>query len=319
MAAPAHVSSRATTPTLSVVEQKLAQFFGAEAALLLPSGYVANLCVFSALPQRGDVVYYDASIHASVKDGLRLSQAQFFSFKHQNTQDLEDKLRRRSGAKTTYVAVEAVYSMSGEKCDVETMRSLCQKHGAHLLVDEAHSSGYLNEGKGLCRDDLSVPVRVHTFGKAWGVQGACLLGSQWLKECMINFARPFIYSTAMTPYQVAAVESTLSREPHNRKLRATLSGNIRHFKKELEQKAWGHQFLPSETPIQYLRVGDAKTCRELSEKLQQENMLVLPILSPTVPLGEEGLRVSLHAFNSQDDISQLVSVLEETLEEPRVV
>ncbi|MCY4419579.1 MAG: pyridoxal phosphate-dependent aminotransferase family protein [Cytophagales bacterium] len=299
---------------LHEVESKLACFFGKESALLFPSGYVANLSLFSSLPGLHDLVLYDAQIHTSVKDGARMGHARRRSFKHLDIGDLEKKLETLNPSHSfgCYVGIEAIYSMTGEFCPFPSKwLSVCERYGACLIVDEAHSSGWVEGGRGLFHDQ-NVPIVLHTFGKAWGVQGACILGSKELKEYLINFARPLIYSTALTPYQVLCIELALSRGVQNGSLIRALEKNIRFF--QTEAARYPHlKWIAQNSPIQMLSIDSVSLCHQIAAALYEKGFAVQAIFSPTVPVGQEGLRISLHAFNKKEDIARLLFEIEKMI------
>lgn len=177
------------------LEKEIAGYHQTANGLLFSTGYAANTALFSCLPQKGDTVIYDACIHASVIDGVRLSFAQRLKFRHNDLEDLEQKIKQSTGI--CYVAVESIYSMDGDFADLRSISKLCQQYGANLIVDEAHSFGVTGTGM---VDTLKIQhlvfARIITFGKALGLHGAIILGADLLRDYLINFARPFIYSTA---------------------------------------------------------------------------------------------------------------------------
>ncbi len=291
-----------------ITENFLAEFFHAEAALVFNSGYDANLGLFSSVPQRGDTVLYDELIHASVRDGIRLSHAKSFSFRHNDLADLEQKILKAEG--TVFVAVESLYSMDGDLSPLAEIASICKEHQALLIVDEAHSGGIFgDQGKGLC-EELSLTnqvfARVITFGKAYGTHGATILGSQELTAYLINFARSFIYTTALPPYQYVVIRSQvkLGEADENR---ARLQENIAYFREMLKDKI--SLLSDPRSPIQIISVSGIEKAQKLAFSLQKSNFAVKAILSPTVPEGQERLRICLHAFNTKDEIRTFVKLL----------
>ncbi len=288
------------------LETFLADFHQAEAALLFNSGYDANLGLFSSLPGRNDTVIYDESIHASVKDGIRLSPAQKVAFRHNDTVHLEEKLKSAKG--NVFVAIEAVYSMDGDQAPMREIADMCQKYTAHLIVDEAHSNGIFGiDGKGLTIEagikEKTFAV-VYTFGKALGCHGAAVCGSQLLKDFLINFARSFIYTTAMPLHSIQNIYSAYTYLPFAIKEREKLFHNIGIFKKSIFNQ------IPiqntSQTPIQFVSCHGNQEALKLSKKLQEAGFDVRPILSPTVPLGKERIRICLHAFNEEEQIQSMI-------------
>ena len=190
------------------VEQKLASIFKSESALIFNSGYAANQAVLSSIPQKGDTILYDELAHACIRDGARLSLASRFPFLHNNLNDLEDRLKRAQG--NIYIAVESIYSMDGDICPLAELIELAEKYSATIILDEAHSTGVLGEnGSGFAVSnelEKKIPIRVYTFGKAMGVHGACVAGSKTLADYLINFARPFIFTTALSPHSISSID-----------------------------------------------------------------------------------------------------------------
>jgi 8-amino-7-oxononanoate synthase len=291
--------------TVEDVESKLASHFQSEAALIFNSGYDANVGLFSSLPQKGDTILYDELVHASVRDGIRLSFANAFSFKHNDPADLEKKLQKSRG--TTFVAVESLYSMDGDIAPLVELNALCSEYGALLIVDEAHSGGVFGkEGKGLCAESgisESVFIRLFTFGKAFGAHGAVVCCSDLVRQFLVNFARSFIYTTALPEalctHLLNQVEAS---KPEN--LRLQLQANISHFTKSIQST-----LSASNSPIQVIEFYDLDTCKQKAHHLQQAGFAVKAIFPPTVPAGSQRLRVCIHAFNTPEEIDRLIALL----------
>lgn len=283
-------------------ERVLAEFHETPAGLIYNSGYDANLGLFSAVPQKGDTIIYDQLIHASIRDGVRLSAAQSFSFIHNSVEDLQKKILAADGR--VFVAVESVYSMDGDMAPLAEITALCDKLGALLIVDEAHATGVIGpKGEGLMQAlGLSCFARVHTFGKAVGCHGAIVLGSVALRDFLINFSRSFIYTTALPPHAVAVILAAYDIFPDMHLERAHLSSLITQFRK-------GVPGAVSETPIQVVMAPGNEQARQLAHNLQQEGLDVRAILHPTVPRGEERLRVVLHSFNTATDVDRLITAI----------
>jgi len=288
-------------------EQNLAAFHAAKAGLIYNSGYDANVGLFSCVPQKEDTVIYDQLIHASIRDGIRLSRAQAFSFLHNDVADLEKKLQRATG--NVFVAVESVYSMDGDMAPLKEMAAVCEKAGAHLIVDEAHATGVVGEqGEGLVQAlGLAAQcfARVHTFGKAVGCHGAIVLGSDELRKYLVNFSRAFIYTTALPPTAVAAIMASYNLFPYMKEARTHLAALIARFR----QATHTLQVLPSETPIQIVLTPGNEFTRRQAAALQAANLDIRPILHPTVPKGQERLRIVLHSFNTFEEVDQCTRML----------
>jgi len=294
------------------LEQQIANFHKAEAGLIYNSGYDANLGLFSCLPQKEDIVIYDELVHASIRDGIRLSFAKSFSFRHNDLNDLEKKLKIANGEK--FVAIESVYSMDGDFSPLKEMVDLCKKYEASLIIDEAHATGIFGkrgEGRvvelGLENCELII-ARIHTFGKALGSHGAIVLGSQKLRQYLINFSRSFIYTTALPIHTLKTVKyayDILSNE-YYKIIKTSIIINI--FKENIKQYK-NFNILPSESPIQSIIIPGNEEVKTLANELQKSGFDVRPILSPTVPKNQERLRICLHNFNTKKEVRDLIEVL----------
>lgn len=290
------------TPFHQKLEEKLALIHYSESALLFNSGYNANLGLLSSIPQKNDTILMDEKVHTSIKDGARLSFAKKLNFKHNNSDDLEKKLSKSEGEK--YVIVESLYSMDGDFCDIENILKACKKHNAHLIVDEAHTTGVFANGAGWCVEkgvDDRVFARVITFGKAIGCFGAAVLGSENLSKYLINFARPFIYTTALPLYNLIAIENNFDYITNHQHLKSELDDNIKLFKK-LNQNF-------TDSYIQSIEFNNIDLAKEKEALLLKNGFDVRAILSPTVAKGTERLRVCLHSFNSENDIKKLIKLV----------
>lgn len=290
-------------------EHVIARFHNTAAALIFNSGYDANVGLLHSIASRGDAIIYDSLVHASLRDGIRLSLAPSFSFLHNDLKSLEYKLahvKRRS-----FVVVESVYSMDGDQAPLKSICNLCSKYDAYLIVDEAHATGVIgSKGEGLVQSLGLGPAclaRIHTFGKALGVHGAAVVGSEVLKQYLVNYARTFIYTTALAPASVAAIAAAYRSFPKMNAERAHLKKLIAFFQKSRVP----FEKSPSLTPIQVLITPGNETATAVAKALQENGFDIKPILSPTVPEGKERLRIVLHAFNSLDEVGQLISLLGE--------
>lgn len=291
------------------LEGYLSNFHQAESALVFNSGYNANVGFFSAVPQKRDTVLYDELIHASIKDGMRLSFAKSFSFKHNSLDELEQRLKKAEG--DVYVVVEAIYSMDGDHADLVGFVELCNRYKACLIVDEAHSVGVFGEkGEGLVQAfNLAdqIPVRIITFGKAIGAHGAAVLCCSTLKDFLVNFSRSFIYTTALPPYCIRSIKNSYS-SIEDGKATQILQSKIALFRNEIS-KYDTLSLIESESSIQcVLCVGNEKVKR-VCESVSKAGFDIRPVMSPTVPIGRERIRICLHVFNSDEEIVGLVKHL----------
>lgn len=291
------------------LESYLSNFHQSDSALIFNSGYNANVGFFSAVPQKGDTVLYDELIHASIKDGMRLSFAKSFSFKHNSLKDLEHRLKKAEG--DIYVVVEAVYSMDGDHADLEGLVALCELFNACLIVDEAHSVGVFGKhGEGLVQDlDLAVkiPIRIVTFGKAVGAHGAAVLSNSVIRDFLINFSRSFIYTTALPPYCISSIKSSYEAIRSGEGT-SVLQSNISLFRKEISQYPVLN-LIESKSSIQCVLCPGNELVKYVCESVSQKGFDVRPVMSPTVPLGSERIRICLHVYNSNEEIKSLVKHL----------
>ncbi|PKP45304.1 MAG: 8-amino-7-oxononanoate synthase [Bacteroidetes bacterium HGW-Bacteroidetes-12] len=290
------------------VERYLANFYDAEAALIFNSGYVANVGLFQCLPQRNDTVIYDEYIHASIRDGIRLSNAKSFAFKHNNLAALEQKLKHATGL--IYVAVESIYSMDGDVAPLIEIAGLCTKYQVALLVDEAHAVGIFGDGKGLVAElhlENEVFARIATFGKAFGGHGAAILGSEHLKNYLINFSRAFIYTTALPLSSIATIKNAHEFLLQNKHKIVELKALISYF----VNSTFNFQLstFNSFSAIQCIIIKGNDAVKNIASKMQEKGFDVKPILSPTVPKGQERLRICLHSFNTKEQVDKLIVMI----------
>lgn len=290
------------------VEKYLAEIFQTERALIFNSGYTANVGVLSSVALRGDTILYDELAHASIKDGARLSLASRFAFKHNDLHDLETKLKKAAGK--VFIAVESIYSMDGDECLLAELATLADRYNAFIILDEAHSTGVIGKGGSGLAVKLGIhdriAVRIYTFGKAMGIHGACVAGSAALIQYLINFSRPFIYTTALPPHSIASIECAFQFLSEKPELQRTLQQRITLF---LEQTSSLTNRVLSKSAIQTAIFPGNEMARSAARNLQKSGFDIRPILSPTVPAGKERLRICLHAYNTESEIKALAESL----------
>ena len=293
-----------------IFENKLAEFHNSEAALLFNSGYDANLGLFSAILEKGATVLYDELIHASIRDGIRLSNAKAYKFKHNSIEDLKKKFSRCEG--TVYIAVESIYSMDGDTAPLKEFVAFSKKNKCYLIVDEAHSNGVFGkQGEGLLQQlslEKEVFARVHTFGKALGCHGAVILGSSELRDYLINFSRPFIYTTAASLHSLAVINSAYE-ELETTDAIFSLQQNISIFRKLISDLSLESNFIESESAIHCCIIKGNDEVKKAATFLQNKGFDVKPILSPTVAKGEERLRICLHAYNTKEEMAKVLKIV----------
>ncbi|WP_296687063.1 8-amino-7-oxononanoate synthase [Flavobacterium sp.] len=293
-------------------EDYIAQFHQAPAALIFNSGYDANVGFFSAVPQKGDLILYDELCHASIRDGIQLSNAKAYKFQHNDLEDLERLLVRHPDT-TIYIVTESVFSMDGDTPNLEELVQLAEKHKAYVVVDEAHALGVLGEkGEGLVQSlnlQETVFARIMTFGKGLGCHGAAILGGEDLKSYLVNFARSFIYTTGLSPHSVATILTAYEQLEKATDSQQLLKNNIAHFNQEKNRLSLKPLFVRSKSAIQSAIIPGNERVKGIAQQLQSKGFDVKPILSPTVPEGQERLRFCLHSFNSEQEITEVLRLL----------
>ena len=303
------------------LETTLCKFHKAQAALVFNSGYDANIGFFSSVPQRGDIVLFDEYIHASIRDGIRMGNAKSYKFKHNNLKDLlakcQDERSRNLIDAQIYVVTESVFSMDGDTPDLKEFADICATFNCHLVVDEAHAIGVFGEhGEGVVQElnlQDKVFARLTTFGKGIGCHGAAILGNEDLISYLINFARSFIYTTGLPPHSVASVLSTYNYLKNQVNEVEELKHNISYFNNKLLDLGLQTQFIFSNSAIHCCLVSGNDSVREMAKVVQEKGFDVRPILSPTVPKGQERLRICLHSFNTEKEMDNLLDIVSSTI------
>ncbi len=300
---------------LEKAEKEIADFHEAESALFFNSGYEANSGLLATVTKRNDTILYDELCHASLREGIRLSNATSFSFAHNDLSDLENKLSKSNGEK--FIVVESVYSMDGDICPLKEIVELANKYKAQIILDEAHATGVIGErGEGLAQhfrlqDQLF--ARVHTFGKAIGFNGAVVLGSNTLRNYLINFCRPFIYTTAPNFLNVVAVMEAYNYMKGNAHLVQKLKEKCNYFKQKVGRYKQ-IKLVSSDSAIFSVIIPGNEHVKLASAYIQNGGHDVRPILSPTVATGEERLRICIHVYNSELEIERLVKLLDQIIQ-----
>ncbi|MFJ2984159.1 MULTISPECIES: 8-amino-7-oxononanoate synthase [unclassified Pseudomonas] len=294
------------------VEEALAELTGRPRALLFSTGYMANLGAITALVGQGDTVLQDRLNHASLLDGGLLSGARFNRYLHNDAASLAKRLDKATG--NTLVVTDGVFSMDGDLADLPALAEVARARGAWLMVDDAHGLGTLGvqgggivEHFGLGIDD--VPVLIGTLGKACGTAGAFVAGSEALIEALVQFARPYIYTTSQPPALACATLKSLELLRRETWRREHLGALIRQFR--LGAEDIGLTLMDSPTPIQPILIGDSAQALRLSQMLRERGLLVTAIRPPTVPAGSARLRVTLSAAHSEAQVQLLLNALAE--------
>jgi len=294
---------RGNHPEHEDLEAFAADFFATDAALFMATGFLANVALFTTLPQRGDIILVDELIHASVKEGMHASPAKTMKFAHNDATACEEALNRArdKGAQQIWIAVESVYSMDGDVAPLAELMEIADRHDAYLIVDEAHATGVHGpNGKGFSaafegRDNL---VTLHTCGKALGQAGALVTAPQLIKDYLVNAARSFVYTTAPSPLAAVAVKSALEVVRDEPERRTQLLDLVAHAREVFAPVGGSTQILP-------LMVGEDSEALKRALHLQSLGFDIRAIRTPTVPKGTARLRLSITLNANSAEIDSL--------------
>lgn len=303
------------------LERDFAAFMGTERALLFSTGYMANLGVISALLGRRDAIFLDKLNHASLVDAAILSRAKLHRYAHNDLSQLE-QLLSQSNAQHQLIATDGVFSMDGDMADLPNLARLAKQYHAWLMVDDAHGIGVLGTaGRGsvahfnLTSDD--VPIIIGTLGKAFGVFGAYVAGSELLIETLIQLARSYIYTTALPPALAVTLAKSLQIIQQDNWRREKLNTHITYFKTEAQKRDIA--LMPSDTAIQPILLQDSQKALDVSNALYQQGILVTAIRPPTVPHNTARLRITLSAQHEIADIDKLLNSLSVILSQQKML
>jgi len=295
------------------LERRLAEMEGAEAALLLPSGFAANSGVIPALGDKEDVLFADRKNHASIIDGCRLSRARRLIFEHADVQQLAELLDAAGNFRRRLIVTDGLFSMDGDLAPLAEIAELAERHEAMLLVDEAHATGVFGErGRGVSEYlgvEHRVPIRIGTLSKALGCAGGFVAGPQDLIDWLANRARSYVFSTAAPAASCAAAIAALDILRDEPERRRTLLARATDLRRRIRQAGWDTG--GSESQIIPVMVGDADRVMQLAAELWGRGLFVPGIRPPSVPHGEALLRISLAYGHATEMIDQLVSALAE--------
>jgi 8-amino-7-oxononanoate synthase len=307
---------RGNHPEHERLEEQAARFFGTQRALLFGSGYAANTALLSTLPQRGDLVVYDQYVHASSHDGMKLGRANAAAFAHNDVDSAADAIRawrQDGGTGTPWIAIESLYSMEGDRAPLAELKTLAERCGAFLLIDEAHATGVFGpDGRGLAAEleGSDHVVVLHTGGKALGVGGAIVTGPSVLCDFLINRGRPFIFATAPPPLVATALCESLAilREEPQRRIRlAALAAHARQaIRKQLDLPTPDSQILP-------VIIGESEAALRIAAMIQTAGFDVRAIRPPTVPAGSARLRISITLHLDETSIDALIQAMREAM------
>lgn len=300
-----------------ITEDFIAHFHQTETALIFNSGYDANIGFFSSVPKRNDIVFYDELCHASIRDGIQMGHAKAYKFGHNDFEELEKSIEKSITSSiqkpTIYIVTESVFSMDGDTPNLEELVVLSEKYNCYLIIDEAHAIGVFGDnGEGIIQSSQlqnRIFARIVTFGKGLGCHGAAILGSNELKQYLVNFARSFIYTTGLSPHSVATILVAYQHLQSQKKELQKLKANIQHFNQQKMLLGLKPMFVYSKSAIQCAIIPGNNNVKSIASKIQQAGFDVKPILSPTVPEGQERLRFCLHSFNSEKEITEVLQLL----------
>ena len=299
------------------LEADAAAHFGSETALYFSSGFSANYALFAALPQRGDLVVYDALIHASAHDGMRAGRAETVEARHNDAQSVEDRIGawRAAGNKgRPWIAAESLYSMDGDRAPLADLAGIAARHEGILVIDEAHATGVFGpDGRGLGASLEGRPdvVSLHTCGKALGSSGALVCGPKIFRDFLINFSRPFIFSTAPSPIVAASVRASLEICRDQPERRSELAALVSFANRAIEKRCG---ITPSGSHIVPFVVGSDKRAVDLAGAMRSYGYDIRAIRPPTVPEGTARLRIAVTLHATEAIISDMIGTLRHEFE-----
>lgn len=304
-------------------ERYISQFHKVASALIFNSGYDANVGFFGCVPQKEDLILYDELCHASIRDGIQLSNAKSYKFKHNDFEDLERLIHKFQSSvndqlsTAIYIVTESVFSMDGDCPNMEELSKFSENYGCYLVVDEAHALGVFGDsavsgGEGYIQMlglQDKIFATIMTFGKGLGCHGAAILGSQELKNYLVNFARSFIYTTGLSPHAVATILIAYQHLETEKKAIQKLRENIIFFNQQKNLLGLKPLFVRSKSAIQSAIIPGNEKVKHIANQLNEKGFDVKAILSPTVPEGQERLRFCLHSYNTENEITEVLRLL----------
>ncbi|MEA2067029.1 MAG: glycine C-acetyltransferase [Thermotogota bacterium] len=321
---PGAVRTIAGTMTIhEELEKALAEFKEVEDTLVVQTGFNANQAVIPAITTKEDAILSDELNHASIIDGVRLSKASRYVWKHRDANDLESKLKeaKDAGAKKLLVITDGVFSMDGDLAPLPELAEKCKKYNAILMVDDAHGEGVLgSHGRGIANHfgvNKDVDIEVGTLSKAFGVVGGFVAGSKTLIDFLRQRARPFLFSSSLSPAETAAALESVRTLSESDELVRKLWNNAKYFKTKMKELGFdtGH----SETPITPVMLYDAKLSSDFSSKLFNKGIFAQSIGYPTVPKDKARIRVMISAAHSKDDLDYAIERFEKIGKELEVI
>lgn len=319
---PGAVRSIAGTMSIHLeLERRLAEFKQVEGAISFQSGFSANLAVIPALMGAEDIIFSDELNHASIIDGCRLSRAKIVRYEHRNPDSLRHVIQQETTYRRRLIVTDGVFSMDGDIAPMDRLADIADEHGIPLMTDDAHGEGVLGKGGRGIVDHFNVhgrvDIEVGTLSKAFGVMGGYVAGKKEVVEWLRQQGRPFLFSSASTPADVAACIAAVDLLEESTELVDRLWENTRYFKGEMSRL--GFDTGRSETPIAPVMLGEAPLAFSFSKKLFEEGLFAMALGFPTVPRGKARIRVMLSAMHSQDDLDKALGIFKKVGEELEVI
>jgi len=319
---PGAVRSIAGTMSIHLeLERRLAEFKQVEGAISFQSGFSANLAVIPALMGGEDIIFSDELNHASIIDGCRLSRAKVARYEHCNPDSLRHVIQQETAYRRRLIVSDGVFSMDGDIAPMDALADIADEYGIPLMTDDAHGEGVLGRGGRGIVDHFNVhgrvDIEVGTLSKAFGVMGGYVAGKKEVVEWLRQQGRPFLFSSASTPADVAACIAAVDLLEESTELVDRLWENTGYFKAEMRRL--GFDTGRSETPITPIMLGEAPLAFAFSTKLFEEGLFAMALGFPTVPRGRARIRVMLSAMHSQDDLDQALGIFKKVGEELGVI
>jgi len=292
--------------TITRAENAFATYFGYPACLFFSSGYQANIGLLSALFGKDDTIFFDKHVHASVIKGMLMSQSKLVGYRHNTMSHLEKRLKKYKNHKQiTAVITESLFSMDGDLARIDSLCQLHKKHDFFCIVDEAHAFGALGQkGRGIAR--RAADVAVGTFGKALGFFGAFILGPEWIRDYLVNFSSPFIFTTTLPEAHGASALDLLGIIDNSDHRRQNLAEGSQLMKQMLTKEGFN---VRGDAHILALEIGDETKSINISQHLYENGFLAFPARYPTVPMGKSIIRISMNAQHTYEDIYAFVEAL----------
>jgi 8-amino-7-oxononanoate synthase len=297
----------------TLAEERFAEYVGTEASLFFNSGYDANVAILSALPGKDDLLLYDRLVHASTREGIRLSLAPKRSVSHNSIEEFERGLQDRDRYRHVFLLAESLYSMDGDEAPLHALVELAQEYDAILVIDEAHATGVFGRhGRGLVDESgvaNHVHIRMHTCGKALASYGAFVCGSRTMIEYLVNTARPFIFSTALPPIVPALVVQVLDRLLSGEDRATPVLHKAKWVRQALQKQLQRWKVLDGRSPILPIVIGSDSEALSAAQMLQQTGLDIRAIRPPTVAVGTSRLRIAINYLHTQFDLDHLIETL----------